>query len=67
MTKISLAKCDDYNKADNVVREVINLLGGICFYKASERIFIKPNLLSPKDPLKAVTARPEIVRVIINL
>jgi uncharacterized protein (DUF362 family)/Pyruvate/2-oxoacid:ferredoxin oxidoreductase delta subunit len=68
MTKIGLVKCDDYNKADNAVREAVALLGGIsAFIKPSERILIKPNLLSPKDPLKAVTTHPEIVRVIIKL
>jgi uncharacterized protein (DUF362 family) len=68
MTKIGLVKCDDYNKANNAVREAVALLGGIsAFIKPSERILIKPNLLSPKDPLKAVTTHPEIVRVIIKL
>ncbi|MDR1103794.1 MAG: DUF362 domain-containing protein, partial [Endomicrobium sp.] len=68
MTKIGLVKCDDYSKANNAVREAVALLGGIsAFIKPSERILIKPNLLSPKDPLKAVTTHPEIVRVIIKL
>ncbi|MDR1244598.1 MAG: DUF362 domain-containing protein [Endomicrobium sp.] len=68
MTKIGLVKCDDYNKTNNAVREAVALLGGIsAFIKPSERILIKPNLLSPKDPLKAVTTHPEIVRVIIKL
>jgi uncharacterized protein (DUF362 family)/Pyruvate/2-oxoacid:ferredoxin oxidoreductase delta subunit len=68
MTKIGLVKCDDYNKANNAVREAVALLGGIsAFIKPSERILIKPNLLSPKDPLKAVTTHPEIVRAIIKL
>ncbi|GHT58477.1 hypothetical protein AGMMS50222_07120 [Endomicrobiia bacterium] len=68
MTKISLVKCDDYSKADNAVREAVNLIGGVSvFVRPSERILIKPNLLSPKDPSKAVTTHPEIVRAVIRL
>lgn len=68
MTKISLIKCDDYNKVNNAVKEAVNLLGGIsAFIKPSEKILIKPNLLAPKDPSKAVTTHPEIVRAIIKL
>jgi uncharacterized protein (DUF362 family)/ferredoxin len=68
MTMISFAKCDDYNKADNAVREVIKLLGGISvFIKPSEKILIKPNLLSPNDPSKAITTHPEVVRAVVKL
>ncbi|GHT47485.1 hypothetical protein AGMMS49936_08290 [Endomicrobiia bacterium] len=68
MTKISLVKCYDYSKTDNAVREVVNLIGGMSvFIKPSERILIKPNLLSPKDPSKAVTTHPEIVRAVTRL
>ncbi|GHT41853.1 hypothetical protein AGMMS49921_05750 [Endomicrobiia bacterium] len=68
MTKISFVKCDDYSKADNAVREVVNLIGGMSvFIKPSERILIKPNLLSPKDPSKAVTTHHEIVRAVTRL
>ncbi|GHT38699.1 hypothetical protein AGMMS49593_08630 [Endomicrobiia bacterium] len=68
MTKISLVQCDDYSKTDNAVREVVNLIGGMSvFIKPSERILIKPNLLSPKDPSKAVTTHPEIVRAVTRL
>ena len=68
MTKISLIKCDDYNKVNNAVKEAVNLLGGVsAFIKPSEKILIKPNLLAPKDPSKAVTTHPEIVRAIIKL
>ncbi|BAV59133.1 hypothetical protein AGMMS49573_01390 [Endomicrobiia bacterium] len=68
VTKISLIKCDDYSKADNAVREAVRLLGCISvFISPSEKILIKPNLLSPKDPSKAITTHPEIVRVVIKL
>jgi uncharacterized protein (DUF362 family)/Pyruvate/2-oxoacid:ferredoxin oxidoreductase delta subunit len=68
VTKISFIKCDDYGKADNAVREAVRLLGCIsAFISPSEKILIKPNLLSPKDPSKAITTHPEIVRAVIKL
>ncbi|MDR1195625.1 MAG: DUF362 domain-containing protein [Endomicrobium sp.] len=68
MTKISLLKRADYNMAENAVKEAVDLLGGISsFVKPGEKILIKPNLLSPKTPDKAVTTHPEIVRGIIRL
>jgi uncharacterized protein (DUF362 family)/Pyruvate/2-oxoacid:ferredoxin oxidoreductase delta subunit len=67
-TKISLIKCNDYDKADNAVREAVRLLGCIsAFINPSEKILVKPNLLSPKDPSKAATTHPEIVRAVIKL
>ncbi len=68
MKKISLVWCDDYNKSNIAVKEAINLLGGILsFVKPGERILIKPNLLSPKEPERAVTTHPKIVKTIIKL
>jgi uncharacterized protein (DUF362 family)/Pyruvate/2-oxoacid:ferredoxin oxidoreductase delta subunit len=67
-TKIGLIKCDNYGKADNAVREAVRLLGGIsAFISPLEKILVKPNLLSPKDPSKAVTTHPEVVRAVIKL
>ncbi|MCL2390356.1 MAG: DUF362 domain-containing protein [Endomicrobia bacterium] len=68
MTKISLLKCGDYNKSNPAVKETLRLLGGISnFVKPGEKILIKPNLLSPKDPEKAVTTHPKIVKAVIQL
>jgi len=68
MTKIGLIKCEDYNKSLNAVKEAVDLLGGIsAFIKKGEKILIKPNLLTDKEPEKAVTTHPEIVRAVIRL
>ncbi|MDR1696133.1 MAG: DUF362 domain-containing protein [Endomicrobium sp.] len=68
MSKISLIKCDDYNKANPAVKETVKLIGGIShFVKPGEKILIKPNLLSPKDPERAVTTHPKIVKAVIQL
>lgn len=68
VTKISLIKCGDYGKVYNAVREAVRLLDCMsAFINQSEKILVKPNLLSPKDPSKAVTTHPEIVRAVIKL
>jgi uncharacterized protein (DUF362 family)/Pyruvate/2-oxoacid:ferredoxin oxidoreductase delta subunit len=68
MIKISLTKCDDYKKAFHAVNEAVELIGGIdSFIRPGEKILIKPNLLSAKEPEKAVTTHPEIVKAVIKL
>jgi len=68
MIKISLVKCEEYNKAYHAVNEAIRLIGGIdSFIRPGERILIKPNLLSPREPEKAVTTHPEVVKAVIKL
>ncbi|MDR3112635.1 MAG: DUF362 domain-containing protein [Elusimicrobiota bacterium] len=68
MPILSIVKCDDYKNSQKAVEKAVELLGKIEFFiKPSEKIHIKPNLLSPKDPSKAVTTHPEIVRSIIKL
>ncbi|AKL97694.1 DUF362 domain-containing protein [Endomicrobium proavitum] len=68
MAKISLLKCDDYNRVNSAVKESVHLLGGISsFIKPGEKILIKPNLLAPKEPSKAVTTHPEAVKAVIQL
>ncbi len=50
------------------LREAIDLLGGIGhFVSPKERILIKPNLLTPALPEKAITTHPAIVRGVIEL
>jgi uncharacterized protein (DUF362 family)/Pyruvate/2-oxoacid:ferredoxin oxidoreductase delta subunit len=67
-TKISLVKCQDYENSLKAVQKSIDLIGGISEYiKQGEKILIKPNLLAPKEPDKAVTTHPEIIRAIIKI
>ncbi|MDR3049981.1 MAG: DUF362 domain-containing protein [Elusimicrobiota bacterium] len=66
--KISLIKCADYKDAEESVNKAIDLIGDISsFVKPNEKILIKPNLLAPKEPQKAITTHPEIVRAAIRL
>ena len=69
-TSVSLITCDSYEspRVYESIKEAINLLGGISsFVKPKETILIKPNLLSAKEPERAVTTHPEIVRAVVRL
>lgn len=70
ISKISVLKCPDYrpDNVERVVRESIDKLGGIAaFIKPGSRVLLKPNLLMPIEPEKAITTHPEIVRAIIRV
>ncbi|MDR0485644.1 MAG: DUF362 domain-containing protein [Elusimicrobiota bacterium] len=65
--KISLVRCQNYKDAFSAVKKSIDLLGGIKKYiKSGEKILLKPNLLAPEPPEKAITTHPEIVRAVIK-
>jgi len=67
---VSLQALHDY-RPEHVQETLLRLLeplGGIAaFVKPGQKVLIKPNLLSGKDPGKAVTTHPEIVRQTILL
>lgn len=70
MSKVALVKCDSYESGlvYKSVEKAIELLGGIeKFVKKGDKVLIKPNLLSPKSPDKAVTTHPEVVRAVIKI
>jgi len=66
-TTVAITRCDSY-EADVLypkIDELINLLGGIeNFVKPGQRILLKPNLLSAKDPNRAITTHPEVVAAV---
>ena len=68
-TTVALARCASYT--DNVkaaVEQVLAPLGGMgAFVKPGQSVLIKPNLLTAREPEKAVTTHPEVVRAIIRL
>jgi len=70
MNSVSIVKCADYNQDEIAlkVKQAVDLLGGIDkFVKSSDRVLLKPNLLSPALPEKAITTHPEFVRAVIKL
>jgi uncharacterized protein (DUF362 family)/NAD-dependent dihydropyrimidine dehydrogenase PreA subunit len=67
--KISLIKCTSYdtNEVAAAVDKAIGLIGGMNeFIKPGEKILIKPNMLGARQPERAVTTHPEVVRAVIR-
>lgn len=68
-SKVFITRCQDY-QLDNV-RETLRLslqnLGGLQrFVKKNDRVLIKPNLLSSREPEKAVTTHPSLVFAVVE-
>ncbi len=69
-SKVSIARCPDYSIKSvlKAVKGAVDLLGGMdAFVKRGDRVLIKPNLLVARDPDKAVTTHPSVVKAIIQL
>ena len=66
--KVSIVRCERYSESDRAVREAVELIGGIeKFIKKGDKVVIKPNLVSRKNPDEAVTTHPDILRAVINM
>lgn len=68
-SKVFITRCQDY-QLDNV-RETLRLslqnLGGLQrFVKKNDKVLIKPNLLSAREPEKAVTTHPSLVFAVVE-
>jgi len=68
-SKVSIVRCEDYS-IENVriaVKKTLENLGGLeNFIKPNQRVLVKPNLLSAKDPSRAITTHPAIVQSVIE-
>ena len=68
MSTVSIVRCKAYSNVEPAVKLAVEKLGGTAgFFKAGQRVLIKPNILSAKEPEKAVTTHPEVLRAIIRL
>lgn len=70
MSKVSIARCPDYDTANvfNAVKKAVDLLGGIeNFVKPGMSVLLKPNLLSARPPEDCVDTHPEVVRAVARL
>lgn len=70
MKSVSIVKCQHYDEKEvfNGLRQAIDLIGGIGqFLKRGDQVLIKPNLLHGKNPEKAVTTHPSIVRGVVQI
>jgi len=70
MKRVALRGLECYQPelVEDALRELLRPLGGIeAFVKPGQQVLLKPNLLSGKDPARAVTTHPEIVRGMVRL
>ena len=68
-SKVSVVRCDDYtlDHVRSAVKKSFSYLGGLeKFVKKDQRVLIKPNLLSAKDPSRAITTHPSLVQAVIE-
>jgi uncharacterized protein (DUF362 family)/Pyruvate/2-oxoacid:ferredoxin oxidoreductase delta subunit len=67
---VSIVRCQTYDEKEvlNGLRKSIDLIGGVSqFVKGGDRVLIKPNLLYGKNPEKAVTTHPSIVKGVVQI
>jgi uncharacterized protein (DUF362 family)/Pyruvate/2-oxoacid:ferredoxin oxidoreductase delta subunit len=67
---VSIVRCQNYDEGSvlGALRRSIDLIGGIQnFVKKGSRVLLKPNLLYGKNPEKAVTTHPSILRGMIQI
>lgn len=68
-TQVALARCASYDSGlPEAMEQVLSSLGGIgAWVKPGQSVLIKPNLLTAREPEKAVTTHPEVVRALIRI
>lgn len=68
-TKVSLQKCDSYNeqKVASAIKALLEPLGTMsAFVKKNDRVLIKPNMLSCKEPDRAATTHPSVIKAVVK-
>jgi uncharacterized protein (DUF362 family)/Pyruvate/2-oxoacid:ferredoxin oxidoreductase delta subunit len=67
-TNVYVVRCESYEKADEKIGELLNLMGGMGqFAKKGEKITLKANLLGAVPPEKAVSTHPSIIAAVGKL
>ncbi len=67
---VSLVRCPDYDDAhvEQALQLLLGRLGGMeRFVQRGQRVLIKPNLLGPSEPARAVTTHPAIVEAVVRM
>ncbi len=70
MCPVALARCPSYDAQEvaRAVARIVDLLGGPeQFVRPGDRVLIKPNLLSPAPPERAITTHPVLVEAVVRL
>ena len=67
---VALIHCPNYDPAvvEAAVRRAVDLLGGMRrFVRPGQRVLVKPNMLLPTDPDRAIVTHPVVVRAVVLL
>lgn len=67
---VALVQCTEYaqDQVEAAVQRAVDLVGGIeHFVKAGQRVLVKPNLLLPSEPERAIVTHPAVVRAVTKL
>lgn len=70
MAQVNIQKVKNYQWTEiySAIRQGLSYWGGIThFVQPGEKILLKPNLLSARQPEEAVTTHPEFVRAVIKI
>ena len=67
---MSLIRCSSYEttQVEAALRQLLEPLGGMqAFVQPGQRVLLKPNLLMPVRPARAVTTHPAVVEAVIRM
>jgi len=70
MAVVSVVKCETYEieRVRQALITVLEPLGGIrAFVRPGQRVLLKPNLLMPARPERAITTHPAVVEAVVEL
>ena len=68
LAKVYIVKCPDYTQVKEKLHELLKMMGGLSqFVRSSERLVLKPNLLTAAAPEKAATTHPAIVAAMAEM
>ncbi|MBM3296041.1 MAG: DUF362 domain-containing protein [Candidatus Aminicenantes bacterium] len=70
MSKVSIVRCGSYDPGEvrRAVASAVAPLGGMrAFVRPGARVLLKPNLLIPAAPERAITTHPAVVEAVIGL
>jgi uncharacterized protein (DUF362 family)/Pyruvate/2-oxoacid:ferredoxin oxidoreductase delta subunit len=58
----------DAGRVETAVRRAVDLLGGMArFVQPGHKVLVKPNLVVPSEPEKAIVSHPTVVRAVVRL
>ncbi len=68
-SRVAIVQCKDYDResVDRTVRHIFALLGGIeRFVQKGQKVLLKPNMLSAKEPERGITTHPIFLETVVR-